>query len=365
MPPCYLRPATCCEDSIAALRRWNNGKGIRGINPEGAELYAAPFVRWQEWTPPLSNVLLVSTDRKSREVLPPALQAEAPGLTIEALGRIGEALARLTSTRFDAVVCCADSAEELAHVIRIKKANPGLPIIVLSRVPEWGFAALAETLGASAVVTKIGDLRETASSLATALETRALVRERKQNLARSHQVSQEIRRLSHDNRQLVEMALGLTAAQQVQFLILLVEGDLARAYSVMEAMNHRGLPPILRSVRSAEEAISYLSGHDRFADRARYPLPGLIVSNSTLPGKSGHDLLRWVRSNSDAGHLGFIMLTSPHSDQDISRAYEDGANFHLAGDGGVNELVDVLGEIYTQSMNQKLGPNYFPWRPSA
>jgi CheY-like chemotaxis protein len=314
---------------------------------------------------PVDNVLLVSTDRKSRELLPPAIQAEAPGLSIEALGRIGEALSRLTSTRFDAVVCCADSAEELAHVIRIKKANPNLPIILLSRVPDWGFAALAETFGASIVVTKIGDLRETAGSLALALKTRTLAREQKQHSVRSHQVSQEIRRLSHDNRQLVEMALGLTAAQQTQFIILMVEGDLARAYSVMETMNHRGLPPILRSVRTAEEAISYLSGHERFADRTRFPLPGLIVSNSALPGKSGLDLLRWVRSNPDAGHLGFIMLTSPHSDQDISRAYEDGANFHLARNGGVNELVDVLGEIYTQSMNQKLGPNYFPWRPPA
>jgi DNA-binding NarL/FixJ family response regulator len=94
-------------------------------------------------------------------------------------------------------------------------------------------------------------------------------------------------------------------------------------------------------------------------------MPGLIVSNSALPGKSGLDLLKWVRSHPDAGQLGFIMLTSPHSDQDISRAYEDGANFHLARNGGVNELVDVLDEIYTQSMNQKLGPNYFPWRPPA
>jgi CheY-like chemotaxis protein len=313
----------------------------------------------------LGNVLLVSTDRKSREVLPPAIQAEVPGLSIEALGRIGEVLARLTSMHFDAVVCCADTPEELAHVIRIKKTNPDLPIVLLSRVPEWGFAALAESFGASVVITKVGDLRQTAGSLALALKSRALAREQKRHLVRSQQVSQDIRQLSHDNRRLVEMALGLNAAQQVQFIILMVEGDLARAYSIMEAMNRRGLPPILRSVRSAEEAISYLAGHERYADRSRYPLPGLIVSNSALPGKSGLDLLRWVRSNPDSGNLGFIMLTPPHGDEDISRAYEDGANFHLAKTGAVNELVDVLGEIYTQSMNQKLGPNYFPWRPSA
>lgn len=313
----------------------------------------------------MNNVLLVSTDRKSREILPAALQAEAPDLSIETLGRIGEALARITSMRFDAVVCCADSPEELAHVIRIKKANPDLPIVLLSRVPEWGFAALAETFGASIVVTKVGDLRETAGSLALALKTRALVREEKQHVMRAHHLSAEIRRLGQDNRRMVEMALGLTAAQQLQFIILLVEGDLARAYTVMEEMNHRGLPPILRSVRSAEEAISYLSGTERFADRSRFPKPGLIVSNSTLPGKSGIDLLKWVRTNPDSDQMGFIMLTSPRNDHDISQAYEDGANLHLAKNLAPGELVDVLGEIYTQSMNQRLGPNYFPWRPPA
>jgi CheY-like chemotaxis protein len=313
----------------------------------------------------VNNVLLVSTDRKSREVLPTAIQAEAPGVSIESLGRIGEVLARLSSMHFDAVVCCADSAEELAHVIRIKKANPDLPIIVLSRVPEWGFAALAETFGASTVVTKAGDLRETAGSLVLALKTRTLTRKQKHHAVRSHHLSGEIRRLGQDNRRMVEMALGLTAAQQMQFIILLVEGDLARAYAVMEEMHHRGLPPILRSVRTAEEAISYLSGIERFSDRSRYPHPGLIVSNSTLPGKSGIDLLKWVRTNPDSGQLGFIMLTSPRNDLDIAQAYEDGANLHLAKNLAAGELVDVLGEIYTQSMNQRLGPNYFPWRPTA
>src|SRR4029450_3892634 len=160
-----------------------------------------------------SNVLLFSTDRKSREFLPSAIQAEAPGLRLLTIGRIGEALARISSLSLDAVVCCADTPEDLAHVIRIKRAHPALPVVLLSRVSTWGFEALAESFGATVVVTKSGDLRHTAGMLALALKTRSLTQQQRFSVARTRQLSRDIRRLSEANRAMVEMALGATAAQ--------------------------------------------------------------------------------------------------------------------------------------------------------
>jgi CheY-like chemotaxis protein len=311
------------------------------------------------------NVLLVSTDRKSRELLPPAIEAEAPEIRLVTIGRIGEAVARLSSLGVDGVVCCADNPEDLAHVIRIRKAHPAVPVVLLSRVPAWGFDALAQSFGATAVVTKSGDLRQTAGTLAVAIKTHCLAQQQRFAVSRNRQRSKDIRRLSEANRALVEMALGATAAQRGQFFILLVEADADRALAMIEAVSAAGLPPILRTARSAEEAIKYLSGRDRYSDRSRYPTPGLVVSNLELPGKSGLELLRWVRTDPESHDMGFIMLMPARHEEDISKAYDDGANLHLLQTATTKDLVEVLQDIYTQFMSQKLGPDYFPWKPAS
>jgi len=311
------------------------------------------------------NVLLVSTDRKSRELLPPAIEAEAPEIRLVTIGRIGEAAARLPSLGVDGVVCCADAPEDLAHLIRIRKADPAVPVVLLSRVSAWGFDALAQSFGATAVVNKSGDLRQTAGMLALAIKTHCLTQQQRFTVSRTRQLSRDIRRLSEANRAIVEMALGATAAQRGQFFILLVESDAERALEVIEAVSTSGLPPIVRTARSAEEAIKYISGRERYSDRSRFPIPGLVVSNLELPGKSGLDLLRWVRTDPESHDIGFIMLTPAWDEMDISKAYEDGANLHLIRTPGTKDLVEVLQDIYTQFMSQKLGPDYFPWRPAS
>lgn len=89
----------------------------------------------------------------------------------------------------------------------------------------------------------------------------------------------------------------------------------------------RAQPPHLRITTvlgSGDEAIMYLAGEGRFADRAIYPLPDLLVLDLKMPGCTGFDVLRWIHDHS------LSLLTVVHSDStehdDIERAMNLGAN---------------------------------------
>ncbi|RPH43377.1 MAG: response regulator [Planctomycetota bacterium] len=81
--------------------------------------------------------------------------------------------------------------------------------------------------------------------------------------------------------------------------------------------------------RDGDEAISYMAGEGEFADRARFPLPSLVLLDLKLPRKSGLEVLRWIRGHEGLKRIPVIMLTSSQERHDIDRAYDSGANAYL------------------------------------
>ncbi len=77
--------------------------------------------------------------------------------------------------------------------------------------------------------------------------------------------------------------------------ILLIEEDPSYVLLVKRAANKANLPASFQVVGDVETAKHYLSGQNCFADRKRYPLPLLIVTNIKLPDRPGLELLAWVR----------------------------------------------------------------------
>jgi CheY-like chemotaxis protein len=64
-------------------------------------------------------------------------------------------------------------------------------------------------------------------------------------------------------------------------------------------------------VSTAEEAIAYLKGEGKYADRAAFPLPFTIMLDMRLPGASGMDVLKWIRSQPQFdGTLVFVLSGS-------------------------------------------------------
>ena len=79
-------------------------------------------------------------------------------------------------------------------------------------------------------------------------------------------------------------------------------------------------------VSDGEEAIAYLKGEGKYADRYEYPLPSLLLLDLKMPRKNGFEVLEWIRHQPGLRRLRVVVLTTSDAPQDIDRAYELGAN---------------------------------------
>src|SRR5205085_11582344 len=92
-------------------------------------------------------------------------------------------------------------------------------------------------------------------------------------------------------------------------------------------------------------AIEYLEGAGQYADRARYPLPSLVLLDLNLPGTSGLEVLKWIRITPTVSTVAVIVLSSSNQDADIHRAYLQGANGYLVKPGNIDGMVTMAKAI--------------------
>jgi CheY-like chemotaxis protein len=90
-----------------------------------------------------------------------------------------------------------------------------------------------------------------------------------------------------------------------------------------------------------QEALDYLAGAGKFADRTNYPLPVVVFLDLKLPFISGHDVLTWIRRQKDLDSLVVIVLTSSNEASDLSRCYALGANSYVVKPPTPEQLEDL------------------------
>jgi CheY-like chemotaxis protein len=115
------------------------------------------------------------------------------------------------------------------------------------------------------------------------------------------------------------------------FTVLLVEDDLNDIFLVKRAFKIAQIPTPLQVVTDGFEAIAYLKGEGKYADRDAHPLPHLIVMDIKMPRKSGFEVLEWVKGNpkKPLRRIPIVIVSSSDNPEDINRAYELGANAYM------------------------------------
>jgi CheY-like chemotaxis protein len=112
----------------------------------------------------------------------------------------------------------------------------------------------------------------------------------------------------------------------VQKCILQVEDEETDVLLLRHAFKKADIANPLFVASDGAEAISYLSGEGRFANRAEYPLPSLVLLDLKLPDKPGLAVLEWMRSQTHLKTIVVVAFTSSDYEGDIKRAYELGVN---------------------------------------
>jgi CheY-like chemotaxis protein len=85
----------------------------------------------------------------------------------------------------------------------------------------------------------------------------------------------------------------------------------------------------------------HLAGNGKFADRARFPVPGIVLRDLKLPHKMGLEVLEWVRQQPELRTLIVIILSSSIHEGDVRRAYDLGVNALLVKPASTKVLTDM------------------------
>lgn len=111
--------------------------------------------------------------------------------------------------------------------------------------------------------------------------------------------------------------------------LLLVEDNEDDVFIMKRALKGARVANPLFVVEDGQQALDYLSGAGKFADREQYPLPAVVFLDLKLPLLSGHDVLAWIRRQRELESLVVIVLTSSNEPSDLNRCYALGANSYV------------------------------------
>lgn len=109
-------------------------------------------------------------------------------------------------------------------------------------------------------------------------------------------------------------------------------------------------------VRNGEECMAYLEGTGPYADRNRYPLPGLLLLDLKMPCTDGFGVLSWIRSHATLSRLRVVVLTASHNIIDVNRAYDLGANSFLTKTLDVRDFAEQLQGVRNHWLSLSLAP---------
>jgi CheY-like chemotaxis protein len=123
--------------------------------------------------------------------------------------------------------------------------------------------------------------------------------------------------------------------------ILVAEDDAQHRLLICAAFAAARLANPIHIVEDGEQAVTYLGGAGEYADRRRYSLPALILLDLHMPGRSGLEVLAWLKTHG-AGRVPVIVLTASEEEDDINEAFAAGAGSYLVKPVGFDALLDVI-----------------------
>ena len=111
--------------------------------------------------------------------------------------------------------------------------------------------------------------------------------------------------------------------------ILLVEDNPDDEFLVLRALRKHKVSNRVHVVRDGEEALDYLFLRGPYQQDHGNPRLKLVLLDVKLPKMSGLEVLAEIKQDPRTKHLPVVLLTSSRMQEEMLRAYVDGANSFL------------------------------------
>lgn len=139
-------------------------------------------------------------------------------------------------------------------------------------------------------------------------------------------------------------------------VILLVDDNRMDIELVLLAMTGLEVTYNVQTVHSGYEALDYLFGRSKFANRNQFPLPDLILLDLKMPGLDGYEVLHRIKTTPGLKRLPVIIFTSSQEDRDRADCYDSGANSYVVKPLLLEELQTIMKQIETYWLDLNVGP---------
>jgi CheY-like chemotaxis protein len=147
--------------------------------------------------------------------------------------------------------------------------------------------------------------------------------------------------------------------------ILLVEDCSEDASLVQIAFKRWNISNPVMVVPDGEQAVEYLTGQGRYADREQYPLPCLALLDLNLPQMSGFDVLEWLRGRHQFADLPVVVLSGTQDPTHFDKAHQLGANACVVKTNDLAELHDLIQHLNYFSLASDYNNCAVEWFPET
>jgi CheY-like chemotaxis protein len=127
--------------------------------------------------------------------------------------------------------------------------------------------------------------------------------------------------------------------------ILVAEDREDDIFLMQLAFKKAGSQAMLQFVANGVEALAYLKGEDKYANRSAFPFPDLMLLDLKMPKKNGLEVLEAIRADPLLKRLTVVIFTSSNQPRDVDLALELGANSYLVKPSDAKVLVGLLQRV--------------------
>jgi CheY-like chemotaxis protein len=131
-----------------------------------------------------------------------------------------------------------------------------------------------------------------------------------------------------------------------KLVVLVAEDNEDEAFLLDRAVNKLSDKPIVRIVENGGEAIAYLRGEGKYADRNQYPFPNVLIVDLKMPVVSGMEVLKWLHDHEECAVIPSIVLSASADPRDIKQSYVYAANAFFTKPNDFESLVKLLATVF-------------------
>ncbi|MDQ1086749.1 MULTISPECIES: response regulator [unclassified Siphonobacter] len=127
-----------------------------------------------------------------------------------------------------------------------------------------------------------------------------------------------------------------------QIPILVADDDEDDRFLIKTAFRDSLLVNDIFFVADGVELMQFLHNEGAYADRGRFPRPGIIFLDLNMPRKDGWEALTEIKQNPDLKAIPVVVLTTSNSERDILKTYESGANCYITKPISFDQLLQIV-----------------------